>query len=252
MAGRRRWCPVKVLWGPSDGAGNAVPRRLNVFATAHYRLNFVHHLRRPREAADCGALAARLPRQTEAIMAADRAHSPAYLAMKPSGRRCLDLIESALTHRGGDTAALSHGQFKAWGVARCSSCYAVKALVALGFVTVASGKRRANVFRLCEDWRALDASEAARLEQSAREAKPQPRAARWCRSHRSRSRSLDRASSGGGRRHCRRCGAFKVRLADDVAAERALPSTSMAAFTSASASSSFLAPSRTASASSRE
>ena len=106
-------------------------------------------------------------------MAADRAHSPAYLAMKPSGRRCLALIESALTHRGGDTAALSHGQFKAWGVARCSSCYAVKALVALGFVTVASGKRRANVFRLCEDWRALDASEAARLEQSAREAKPQ-------------------------------------------------------------------------------
>jgi len=76
---------------------------------------------------------------------ADRTSSAAYAAMKPSGKRCLNLIEGAVTC-GGGAAALSHGQFKAWGMARSSSCYAVKALLALGFVTVEPGKRRTNVF----------------------------------------------------------------------------------------------------------
>ena len=62
--------------------------------------------------------------------------SPAYLAMTPSGKRVLHIIEGMTSRNGGEPVALSHSYFMARKMTQASSCKAVKQLVALGFVTV--------------------------------------------------------------------------------------------------------------------
>ena len=67
--------------------------------------------------------------------------SPAYLAMTPSGKRVLHIIEGMTSRNGGEPVALSHSYFMARKMTQASSCKAVKQLVALGFVTVEADKR---------------------------------------------------------------------------------------------------------------
>ena len=58
------------------------------------------------------------------MMADDRSQvlqSPAYAALTPSGKRALHLIEGEVMRSGG-IARLSHNDFKAFGMARSSSC----------------------------------------------------------------------------------------------------------------------------------
>jgi len=98
--------------------------------------------------------------------------SPAYLAMTPSGKRVLHIIEGMTSRNGGEPVALSHSYFVARKMTQASSCKAVKQLVALGFVTVEADKRP-NTFTLCDNWQSIDADEAKRRMALARQPKPQ-------------------------------------------------------------------------------
>jgi len=99
--------------------------------------------------------------------------SPAYLAMTPSGKRVLHIIEGMTSRRGGEPVALSHSYFMARKMTQASSCKAVKQLVALRFVKVDTGKRRTNTFTLIDGWQSIDADEAKRRMALARQPKPQ-------------------------------------------------------------------------------
>ena len=98
--------------------------------------------------------------------------SPAYLAMTPSGKRVLHIIEGMTSRNGGEPVALSHSYFMASKMTQASPCKAVKQLVALGFVTVEADKRP-NTFTLCDNWQSIDADEAKRRMALARQPKPQ-------------------------------------------------------------------------------
>ena len=98
--------------------------------------------------------------------------SPAYLAMTPSGKRVLHIIEGMTSRNSGEPVALSHSYFVARKMTQASSCKAVKQLVALGFVTVEADKRP-NTFTLCDNWQSIDADEAKRRMALARQPKPQ-------------------------------------------------------------------------------
>ena len=54
--------------------------------------------------------------------------SPAYLAMTPSGKRVLHIIEGVTSRNGGEPAALGHGYFMTRKMTQASSCKAVKQL----------------------------------------------------------------------------------------------------------------------------
>ena len=86
--------------------------------------------------------------------------SPPYLAMTPSGKRVLHIIEGMTSRNGGEPVALSYSYLWRANDA-ASSCKAVKQLVALGFVTVEADKRP-NTFTLCDNWQSIDADEVKR------------------------------------------------------------------------------------------
>ena len=95
--------------------------------------------------------------------------SPAYLAMTPVGRRVLRLIEDTINRSGGSAVTLTRSSF---GGHRGSISFGIKQCERLGFVSIGIGLRRANAFSLLDDWRAVDADEAARRVQLAK--LPQP------------------------------------------------------------------------------
>ncbi|WP_027582648.1 hypothetical protein [Bradyrhizobium sp. Ai1a-2] len=93
---------------------------------------------------------------------ADREKSPAYAALSPGARRVLAAIEQAIG--GGSCAAVSYTGFhRDHGIWRKSVSPAIKALDNLGLIDVAPGLRLANVYRLSDRWRGIDADAARRL-----------------------------------------------------------------------------------------
>ena len=100
--------------------------------------------------------------------------SPAYAALTPSGKRCLHLIEDEVERCGG-VAAIPRPVFMARRISKKSASFGIKQCERLGFIsdTVGVGARHANVFALVDDWRTVDASEAARLVELAHLPKPQ-------------------------------------------------------------------------------
>ena len=112
-------------------------------------------------------------------MADDRSElqaSPAFAALKPSGKRVLRVIEREC---GGGAAAISLARFMESGMGRHAAYYGVKQCERLGFVSVSvfTGPHRANVFTPVDHWRNIDAVEAKRRMAHARQPKP-PRVAR--------------------------------------------------------------------------
>ena len=101
--------------------------------------------------------------------------SPAYAALTPSGKRCLHLIEDEVERCGG-AARIPRKGFMAVGISKAAVSFGIKQCERLGFVSVTVGLRHANVFVLLDDWRLLDAAEAARRVKLARLPKP-PRVA---------------------------------------------------------------------------
>ena len=101
--------------------------------------------------------------------------SPAYAALTPSGKRCLHLIEDEVARSGG-AARIPRKGFMAVGISKAAVSFGIKQCERLGFVNVTVGLRHANVFVLLDDWRSLDADEAARRVKLARLPKP-PRVA---------------------------------------------------------------------------
>ena len=75
----------------------------------------------------------------------------------------------------GTSASVSYTDFGRHGIARKSVLFGLRLLDRLGFVRIEIGPRRANAFTLLDDRRALDADEAARRVNLARE--PLPRRA---------------------------------------------------------------------------
>ena len=102
-------------------------------------------------------------------------NSAAYLAMTPAARRVLSFIESEID-RSGDGAAIPLTMFAANGICRAAARFGVKQCERLGFVSIGTGLRHANTFRLVDGWRAVDTVEARRQVLLARLPKlPQPR-----------------------------------------------------------------------------
>ena len=111
-------------------------------------------------------------------MADDRSEaqaSPAFAALKPSGKRVLRVVEREC---GGGAAAISIARFMESGMGRHAAYYGVKQCERLGFVSLSlyTGLHRANVFTLVDHWRSIDAVEAKRRMAQARQPKP-PRVA---------------------------------------------------------------------------
>jgi hypothetical protein len=97
--------------------------------------------------------------------------SPAFAALKPSGKRVLRVVEREC---GGGATAISIARFMESGMGRLAAYYGVKQCERLGFVSVSAytGPHRANVFTLVDHWRSIDAVEAKRQMAQAREPKP--------------------------------------------------------------------------------
>ena len=95
--------------------------------------------------------------------------SPAYLAMTPVGQRVLRLIEDTINRSGGSAVTLPRSSF---GGNKGSISFGIKQCERLGFVSIGIGLRRANAFSPLDDWRTVDADEAARRVQLAK--LPQP------------------------------------------------------------------------------
>jgi len=111
---------------------------------------------------------------------ADVMRSAAYAAMSPSGRKAFHLIEGEV-ERGDGAAAIPINHFTASGMCRAAARFGTKQCVLLGFasVNVHAGPNRANVFRLIDKWRGVDAIEAKRrVAQAKLPQPPRPSAAK--------------------------------------------------------------------------
>ena len=108
-------------------------------------------------------------------MADDRSEvlqSPAYLALTPAGRKVLHFIEGEVM-RGGDGVAIPLTTFTSnGGMCRTAARFGIKQCERLGFISIGTGLRHANTFRLVDGWRTIGADEAARLVKLAKLPKP--------------------------------------------------------------------------------
>ena len=104
----------------------------------------------------------------------DREQSPACAALPRSARRVLAAIERAIGD--GCSASVSYANFQFdHGIGRQSISPALKLLDHLGLIEIEPGVRLENVFRLSDRWRTIDAVEAERLAELAREVQPHRR-----------------------------------------------------------------------------
>lgn len=87
--------------------------------------------------------------------------SAAYLALSDGGKKVLHVIEDEV-RRGVSTISLERLAERA-DLCRSSVRRGIKQAEALGLISVTLGPRHANEFRLCDRWKSIDASEAARL-----------------------------------------------------------------------------------------
>ena len=107
-------------------------------------------------------------------MADDRSEvlqSAAYAALTPCGKQCLHLIEDEI-ERGDGAAMLPRSFFMVRGLSKASTSFGTKQCERLGFISVGTGVRGTNLLWLSDSWRTIDAVEAQRLSELARE--PQP------------------------------------------------------------------------------
>ena len=104
----------------------------------------------------------------------DREQSPAYQMLPRNARRVLAAIERAIGD--GCSASVSYADFQFdHGIGRQSISPALKLLDHLGLIEIEPGVRLENVFRLSDRWRTIDAVEAGRLAEVAREVQPHRR-----------------------------------------------------------------------------
>ena len=98
--------------------------------------------------------------------------SAAFQAMTLAGRRVLYFIEGEI-ERNGDSVAIPLTTFTSrGGMCRTAARFGIKQCERLGFISVGTGVRHANTFRLISDWKSIGAVEAARQVQLAKLPKP--------------------------------------------------------------------------------
>ena len=98
--------------------------------------------------------------------------SAAYAALSLGGKRVLHVIEEEVAAHG-NGVVIPLDEFMARGMCRTAAQFGIRQCECLGLIKVEIGPRRVNVFRLCDDWRALDKVEAKRLVRLARGPTPQ-------------------------------------------------------------------------------
>ena len=95
--------------------------------------------------------------------------SGAYAALSPSARKVLAVIEREAERKGGVVTISRANIAKLCGVARPTTAYALKQLVALGFYDIRSPRpRHINTFRVSNVWQSLDPVEARQMQAQAR------------------------------------------------------------------------------------
>jgi hypothetical protein len=110
-------------------------------------------------------------------MMSDREDSPAYAALPRSARRVFAAIERAIGD--GSSASVSYVDFRLdHHIGRRSISVSLKLLDHLGLIDIEPGPRLINIFRFSNRWRTIDAVEAKRLSELAREVKPHRRFAK--------------------------------------------------------------------------
>jgi hypothetical protein len=97
-----------------------------------------------------------------------REESTAYGALSRRALRVLAALDVAITRGGGEARVSYISLMNDYHVDRGSISKGLKQVVALGFVDVKPGPRLANIFRLSQRWRSIDAAAAERLSQEAR------------------------------------------------------------------------------------
>jgi hypothetical protein len=97
-----------------------------------------------------------------------REESTAYGALSRRALRVLAALDVAIARGGGEARVSYISRMNDYHVDRGSISKGLKQVVALVFVDVKPGPRLANIFRLSQRWRSIDAAAAARLAESAR------------------------------------------------------------------------------------
>ena len=101
----------------------------------------------------------------------DRENSPAYQMLPRSARKVFAAIERAIGD--GSSASVSYTDFRLdHHITRKAVSPSLKLLDHLGLIEIEPGPRLVNVFRLSRRWCSIDAVEAKRLAELAREVKP--------------------------------------------------------------------------------
>ena len=90
-----------------------------------------------------------------------REESTAYGALSRRALRVLAALDVAIARGGGEARVSYISLMNDYHVDRGSISKGLKQVVALGFVDVKPGPRLANIFRLSQRWRSIDAAAAA-------------------------------------------------------------------------------------------
>ena len=105
---------------------------------------------------------------------ADRENSPAFEMLPRSARRVFAAIERTIGD--GSSASVSYTDFRLdHHIGLQNISVSLKLLDHLGLIEIEPGPRLVNVFRFSNRWRTIDAVEAVRLAELARELKPHRR-----------------------------------------------------------------------------
>ena len=109
----------------------------------------------------------------------NRESSAAWQALSRSARKLVLTVEHELAQRGTREVALSYSSFLdaplELVISRPVIRHSIKKAAALGFVAVALGPRRINVFALSDDWKKINnKAEAKRRLTMAKTAQPRP------------------------------------------------------------------------------
>jgi hypothetical protein len=96
--------------------------------------------------------------------------SEAYATLSVGGGRVLDAVEQ-LAGRGAVAITLEQ-LMELTDLCRSSVRRGIRQCELVGFIAVAMGPRRVNLFKLCDGWKSLDAAEAKRRMKLAKEPTP--------------------------------------------------------------------------------
>ena len=96
--------------------------------------------------------------------------SPAFEALSVGGKRALKVIEEEV--RGGGSAITLDELMDRADLCRSSVRRGIRQCELVGFIAVAMGPRRVNLFKLSDGWKSLDAAEAKRRMKLAKEPTP--------------------------------------------------------------------------------